>query len=268
MLNGDAIHAYVYARWIKQYLNILINYVTPRLKTRGKTWWSERYHGKVISLDQAKTIVTIDKKIPLQDLEQIIPYPKARQLVLNGPPEVTAFNCGCRQARDESCGPIQVCMAIGQPFADFMRQHHPQTSRSLTQAEALDLLQQEHERGHMHTAWFKDACLDRFYAICNCCKCCCGSIEAMVKHNTPMIASSGYVAVVDEGQCTGCSICQEACLFDAVGVQETAAVNWEACMGCGVCLEQCPAEARSLVRDKRKGIPLDVRLLDQKQTAL
>jgi hypothetical protein len=39
-------------------------------------------------------------------------------------------------------------------------------------AEALDLLRAEHERGHLHSAWFKDVMLNRFYAICNCCKCC------------------------------------------------------------------------------------------------
>jgi hypothetical protein len=32
-----------------------------------------------------------------------------------------------------------------------------------------------------------------------------------------------------------------------------------------VCIGQCPNEAMSLVRDERKGIPLDVRLLAQEQ---
>ena len=34
-------------------------------------------------------------------------------------------------------------------------------------------------------------------------------------------------------------------------------------MGCGVCVGRCPIEAMTLVRDERKGIPLDVRLLVQ-----
>ena len=32
-------------------------------------------------------------------------------------------------------------------------------------------------------------------------------------------------------------------------------------MGCGVCASQCPVEGLSLVRDERKGVPLDVRVL-------
>ncbi len=48
--------------------------------------------------------------------------------------------------------------------------------------------------------YYKDAMLGRFYAICNCCSCCCGAMEAQ-RNGTPMIASSGYVAVVDEDLC-------------------------------------------------------------------
>ena len=141
-------------------------------------------------------------------------------------------------------------------------EHHPKTSRRLSQAEAVELLEAEHERGHLHSAWFKDVLLGRFYAICNCCKCCCGGIEAMRKHGVPMVASSGYVAHVDEAACTTCGACEEACPFGAIRMNGTAALDWQACMGCGVCVDSCPSQALSLVRDEKKGMPLDVRLLD------
>ncbi len=48
--------------------------------------------------------------------------------------------------------------------------------------------------------YYKDAMLNRFYAICNCCSCCCGAMNAW-NNGTPMLASSGYVAVVDEELC-------------------------------------------------------------------
>jgi ferredoxin len=263
LINFRAVHAYFYGRWIKEYIHLLINTIFPRLGSRGKKWWSDHYHGKVLTTEQAEAIITIDQDIPLKDLEQIIPYPMARDLVLKGPPDIAVFQCGCRQNRENPCEPIQVCMVIGQPFVDFVLEHHPTSSRRLTQAEALKILKDEHERGHLHSAWFKDAMLDRFYAICNCCKCCCGGIEAMVQYGIPMIASSGYVAQVDKSLCTACEICTNACAFKAIQVHETAVVNWDACMGCGVCVEQCPNEAMSLVRDDRKGKPLDVRLLAQ-----
>jgi Pyruvate/2-oxoacid:ferredoxin oxidoreductase delta subunit len=260
-LSGSNLHAYVYGRWTREYIHLALNYLLPHLGERGKQRWADHYHGKVLTKEQARNIITIDQDIPLQDLEKIIPYPAARDLVLKGPPDVVVFSCPCRQIRANPCEPIQVCMVIGQPFADFILEHHPQSSRRLTQTEALELLEAEHQRGHLHSAWFKDVMLDRFYVICNCCKCCCGGIELMVKHKAPTMSSSGYVARVDESLCTGCKVCELACPFAAIQAEGTAVVNWDACMGCGVCVGQCPNKAVWLDRDERKGVPLDVRVL-------
>jgi Pyruvate/2-oxoacid:ferredoxin oxidoreductase delta subunit len=261
ILNLQGLHGYIYGRWNHQYIKFFIYDILPRLKSRGKKWLSDRYHGKVLTQEQARAIITINQDIPLRDLEQIIPYPLARDLVLKGPPDVVAYECPCRNSRTNPCKPMQVCMAIGQPFADFILEHHPQRSRRFTQSEALDLLQAEHDRGHVHSAWFKDAYLDRFYVICNCCKCCCGGIEAMTKYGVPMLAPSGYAARVDKAICTACGTCVNTCPFHAISLNADGIVlDWQKCMGCGVCIESCPEHARSLIRDEGKGLPLDVRL--------
>jgi NAD-dependent dihydropyrimidine dehydrogenase PreA subunit len=259
------LHAYVYGRWNKQYIHVLSNVIIPRLGPRGKQWWADRFHAKVISPEHAKALVTVDEDIRLRDLEQVIPYPIARDLVLKGSPDVVVYDCACRRTRENPCQPIQVCMIVGKSFVDFVLKYHPESSRRLSQAEAVELLETEHKRGRVQTAWFKDAMGGRFYAICNCCKCCCFGIDAMLKHGAPMVASSGYVAQVDETSCTACGTCQDACHFEAVKVNGTAAVQWDACMGCGVCESQCPSGAMTLVRDERKGVPLDVRALAQEQ---
>ncbi|MFC1528415.1 4Fe-4S binding protein [Candidatus Latescibacterota bacterium] len=264
ILNFNALHGYIYSRWTKKYINLALNHILPRMGPRSRKRLADHYHGKVLTHEHARAIITIDREIPLQDLEQIIPYPVARDLVIKGPPDVAVYECCCRHARTNPCQPTRVCMVIGQPFVDFILEHNPRTSRRITQTEALELLEKEHGRGHLHSAWFKDAMLERFYAICNCCKCCCGGIETMVKYGTPMVASSGFVARVDDTKCASCETCVDSCPFEAVEVDRTAVVNGEKCMGCGVCVGQCPNEAMSLVRDERKGEPLDVRLLVQK----
>lgn len=257
-----ALHAYVYGRWTNQYIHLLIHRVMPRLKPTGGKWLANHYHGKVLTEEEAEAIIANQKDIPQRDLEQIIPYPLARDLVLHGPPDVAVYECACRHARATHCQPTQVCMVVGQPFVDFILEHNPHSSRRLTQAEALELLRAEHERGHLHSAWFKDAMQNRFYAICNCCKCCCGGIEAMTRYGIPMMASSGYTAAIDRELCNLCEACIEACPFDALSMKDaTLERNWELCLGCGVCVEKCPTQAMTLVRDERKGIPLDVRAL-------
>ena len=84
----------------------------------------------------------------------------------------------------------------------------------------------------------------------------------MLKYSTPIIAPSGYISKVDKTQCTACGICQEACPFQAIELNDNARVNWEACMGCGVCVGQCPNKALSLELDNNKGLPMDVGMLN------
>jgi NAD-dependent dihydropyrimidine dehydrogenase PreA subunit len=255
------LHMYVYARWPWHYIGVVLRHMFKMLGPRGKTWAANRYHSKVLPPREARKLITVQRDIPLQDLEQIVPYPMVREFVLKTPLEIAVFDCPCRQTRVDACQPLQVCMIIGQPFVDFVLEHHPEKSRRLTAAEAVELLEAEHRRGHVHTAWFKDAALDRFFAICNCCKCCCAGVRGMVDYGVPAVASSGYVAQIDDGRCKGCGKCSRICAFEAMHVNGRASVEWDKCMGCGVCVDQCPADAISLVRDPAKGVPLDVSLL-------
>jgi len=261
----NALHGYVYVRWTNQYTKALFSgfpFIRSRQGRRVGNWLADHYHSKVLTQEQAQAIINSKQDIPLRDLEQIIPYPTARNLILKGPPDVAVYECCCRHARATPCKPTQVCMVVGQPFVDFILEHNPHSSRRLTQAEALQLLRAEHERGHLHSAWFKDAMMNRFYAICNCCKCCCGGIEAMTKYGLPMMVSSGYVAEINQELCNLCGACEEACPFGALSLNDTRLErNWELCMGCGVCGVKCPLQAISLVRDEKKGAPLDVRLM-------
>ena len=181
---GAALHGWVYARFTQRYVNFLLS---PREPGSGGTsrWLADRYHGKVLTPEHARAIV-VNERVIRRDLKQVLPYPAAREIVLNGPPEIAAYECVCRHARPSPCQPTMVCMVVGQPMVDLVLGYHPDKSRRLTQEEALDLLQAEHERGHVHAAWFKDAMLGRFYAICNCCKCCCGGIQRHAERRRPL----------------------------------------------------------------------------------
>ncbi len=262
----NAVHGYVYGRWPYQYIDFLIHELLPSMTPGLKRWWADRYHGKVLPTELARRIITLDHEIKRTDLERIIPYPIARDIVLTGPPNVVLLDCPCRQARQNPCQPTDVCMIVGD--GSFVLDHHPGRSKRITQQEALEVLQAEHERGHVHTAYFKDACDGRFYAICNCCRCCCGGLEAMVDYGVPMVASSGYVAQVDESACIGCGDCESACPFDAITLDPKSSVSREKCMGCGVCEGRCEMGAIGLVRDEGKAPPLDVWAIQAEQSAV
>jgi ferredoxin len=285
----DWIHGQVYARWPYLYIGIatgehpLARAVLPVV--RGLVWllapraaelpatgeheksprsngsratFADEYHGKVVPLDAAARLVTVREDIRLTDLEQVIPYAGARDIILKNPDHIVALECPCRASRPSPCEPLDICLIVGEPFAGFVAEHHGRRSRWITPDEAVEILRAEDDRGHVHHAFFKDAMLGRFYAICNCCACCCGAMQAH-QHGTPMLASSGYVARVDTGLCIGCGDCSDFCQFGALSVSDaSAAVDPDACMGCGVCVSKCTQGALSLVRDPLKGEPLDI----------
>jgi ferredoxin len=277
----DRIHGYVYARWpylyialatgehrlskwIRPIIKILAKLFTPAGKDgSGPPTVAENYHGKVLPLTAARQLVSVDEPIRLTDLEQIIPFPYAKDIILCNPDHIVVLDCPCRASRVNPCLPLDVCLVIGEPFASLVVEHHPHRSRWITSEEAQSILQAEHERGHVHHAFFKDAMLGRFYAICNCCPCCCGAFQAM-RNDSPMLISSGYVCQVDRGLCLDCGTCDDVCPFDALYADdELRLVDDQKCMGCGVCVSACPEGALSLVLDPKKPAPLEIRSLMQ-----
>jgi ferredoxin len=283
----DWLHGYVYARWVYLYIGIgtgehplakrgkpVIGWIDRLISGRAErqpaavvlmpdgaerpVGFADTYHGKVVTLAAATQLVTLKQDINLGDLEHIVPYATARDIVLQNPDHIVAMACPCRAVRAQPCLPMDVCLVVGEPFAGFVREHQADRSRWISSDEAVAILTAEHDRGHVHHAFFKDAMLGRFYAICNCCSCCCAALHAQ-RSGTPMLAASGYVSVQDPDLCIGCGVCIEFCQFAAIAMADGRAfIDAAACMGCGVCVDQCDLGALTLVRDERKGIPLEI----------
>lgn len=229
--------------------------------------FSDAYHGKVVPLDEAGKLVTVNQNVTLKNLEHVVPYLVARDIVLKNPDSIAVLQCPCRTARQKPCTPLDVCLIVGEPFAGFMLEHHPEKARRITPGEAVEILRAEDQRGHVHHAFFKDAMLGRFYAICNCCKCCCAAMQAH-RGGTPMLATSGYTAVVDQSRCVACRTCEKYCQFEAIAyIDGRKSVNYERCFGCGVCVQKCPQQAIALTRDPMRGIPLELDVLMSEATA-
>jgi ferredoxin len=224
--------------------------------------FAQGYHGKVTRPRDARALVTLDEPVSISVSEQVLPYRQARDIIIRNPDHIVALDCPCRAARENPCLPLDVCLIVGEPFAGFVMEHHPDRAKWITQEQATEIIDREHERGHVHHAFFKDVMLERFYAICNCCSCCCGAMQAY-RNGTPMLASSGYVSHVDADACIDCGTCEEICPFDAVAMTDLgmASVDVETCMGCGVCEDACPANAHELVLDPNKGDPLEITTL-------
>ena len=95
--------------------------------------------------------------------------------------------CTCRDVFKNCDNPVDVEILLG-PTRHIFMEHMPHDSRETTREEARGILRDCHRRGLIHTII---KCKDDFYAICNCCSCCCvplrlskqyGIGDALVRH--------------------------------------------------------------------------------------
>jgi ferredoxin len=50
-------------------------------------------------------------------------------------------------------------------------------------------------------------------------------------------------AKVNNGICTGCGICVDACPMEAIKIKNKKAVVSDDCTECGICASECPNDA-------------------------
>lgn len=77
--------------------------------------------------------------------------------------------CTCRAVFGNCNNPIDSEIMVGLSRNIFIKER-PHQYKQLTKQEAKDILSQCHQNGLIHTIV---RCGQDFYAICNCCPCCC-----------------------------------------------------------------------------------------------
>ncbi len=219
----------------------------------------DTYHAKVLTRQDASRLLSLKQPISLTELEHIIPYTIACDIILQEPlPSIAVMDCPCRLQQKNPCTPVDVCLVVGEPFASFIVEHQSTRARRIGVQEALDIIAAEEKRGHIHTAWFKDVMHNRFYAICNCCSCCCLGMKSFFRGVNRM-AHSGYSPLIDYEDCTGCGNCASICPFGAIRLNDDLPeLDGAQCMGCGLCVSHCPGEAITLSLAPQRGTPLNI----------
>ncbi len=86
--------------------------------------------------------------------------------------------CTCRVVFHNCDNPINTEIMVGLNRKIFIEER-PHDYREITKQEAKEILRQCHQSGLIHTIV---KCRQDFYAICNCCPCCCVPLRLSKKY--------------------------------------------------------------------------------------
>ena len=191
------------------------------------------------------TYPPIHRVIPAQQAvksEWILPYDDVRALLLRAK-SYGVRDCICRVEQDvldsRSCSfPLRNCL-------NFSRAERPAGPDSISQEEALTILDETEEIGLVHTV--SNNIRDVNY-VCNCCGCCCGILRGITDWGIEdSVAKANYYSEIDPDECMGCEICIDRCQVSAISINDgLAVVDANRCIGCGLCVTGCPDEAAHL----------------------
>ena len=196
-------------------------------------------------------VITVEKEIPAS--VEIHPYDRVSEYISTAD-YIAVGTCYCRHHGEllgRPCDkPKDVCMSFG-PTAQFVAERG--FGRLLSKEEALQVLDRAEKAGLIHCSNNIGKYID---FICNCCDCHCLIIRG-IKNASALgsVATSSFIASVEEGDCSGCGDCVERCRMDALAIEGDIVVqNAERCIGCGLCISVCPTEALRL--ELREGAPV------------
>ena len=110
----------------------------------ANTYGQHEHHNYLLTQKQAEQIIDASKNLAL------------------GP-------CSCRQVFHNCDAPSTAEIVVG-VGTEVFSEVRPKEFREISKEEAKEVLQQCHQKRLMHTL---SRCRGDFYAICNCCTCCC-----------------------------------------------------------------------------------------------
>lgn len=227
---------------------------TPRNRRLGHLWdeyftgaLGDAMHGTKIPMSR---VVPVNKKVAYG--MEIFPYEEATEIVKRAQ-KIALGQCQCRFSVRKCDAPLDVCILLDN-WADFLTDR--KLARLIDVEEAIDALKRAEKAGLVHTTTNTKTPVPY---ICNCCSCCCFMLRGVTELGHKSLASSRFIASVNQDGCIGCGECVSMCKFNAVeiGDENVASVSLENCVGCGLCTSVCSEGAISMIQRKESFKPYE-----------
>ena len=196
-------------------------------------------------------IIPVGDKIEMPE-ENVLPFEEVTK-ILEKYDSIGLAHCYCRHRKDLLDDPCKLtderknCFALGRSAEFLISQDF---AERVSKEEALRILKECEDAWLAHKVFHVRLDLEKDEeAICNCCKCCCGTFANHYRGATPLMSLTSYMARINKDDCLGCGICVEKCNTEAIMLEDSKAViNEERCIGCGICAHHCPENAINLER--------------------
>ena len=260
----NSLHGYVYGRWTNQYINVLIHQFTPRLRAPTAGSGSPTTITARCSRTTRRGHREPEARHPADGPGADDPLPHGAEYRAQGPPTSpsTSALAGMR-ARIPASRP-RCAWWWASPSVDFVLEHNPQSSRRLSpgggartaarraraRARAHRLVQGCHAGPLLRHLQLLQVLLRRHRGHDQARRCPCSPPRA----SSPRWTRSSATAAASAWK---------TCPFGALSLagRRRGTSNGRRAWAAAFATGQCPLDAVSLVRDERKGIPLDVTLL-------
>jgi len=195
-------------------------------------------------------IIPIEQELEVKK-EAILQFDNISKIIEKAD-SISLSTCYCRHRKDLLGAPCKVtserknCFFFDRTAEFFISQGF---AEPVSKPEALKIFKKAEDDGLVHKAFHANLDLEKdIEAICNCCKCCCGTFETHYKGAFPIMDYVSYLPKVDKDACVGCETCVRSCSAEAMELVDTVAtVNEDRCIGCGVCAHLCPEKAIRMI---------------------
>jgi len=185
-----------------------------------------------------------------------LPITVAEHFIREASHHVLLDYCPCRKALGCSEYDANIgCIFVG----EGAREINPEVGRHVGVEETLDHLHRAVDAGLIPMVGKVKFDADylgvkdrhRLMTICICCPCCClaGGVQHAPRNVRNLVVRLEGVEVRVDGDCDGCGICVETCIFKQMKIIDGQAVVGEECKACGRCAVCCPNDAISISVD-------------------
>jgi ferredoxin len=228
----------------------ILNYYRRTTKAKGEKYFFDKigdlnknfgWRTKVVPIKES--INSNVKILPIDEIREIIKRSRVR----------TIGECWCRKTFKNCTRQTNTCFVLF--FAEDRTELIDRGFCSRVSEKKINQILDEAEKaGLVHQLI---CCGDKnvFYVICNCCPCCCVSLQSFVKYGKSLVEKSEFVAEVSD-KCKVCGRCIERCYFNARKIIDSKLfIDRDKCFGCGLCVSGCENDATDLVYRKMPEIP-------------